>query len=101
MQSTHPERWGPFSYYTQQTAASPLAKYIRTTAAGQEQVVLDVNQVEAKSGFVSIGQIKLSPDQQMVAYTVDTADGSEAYETQVQSIAGAQLHHSSDPFHRN
>ena len=70
-----------------------MAKYLRTTAEGQEQVVLDDNQVEAKSGFVSIGQIKLSPDQQMVAYTVDIADGSEAYETQVQSIAGAQLHH--------
>lgn len=82
--STHSERWDPYSYHTQQSAASPLAKYLRTTAEGQEQVVLDVNQVEAKSGFVGIGQIKLSPDQQMVAYTVDTANGSEAYETQSQ-----------------
>ena len=48
-----------------------------------------MNKVKAKDGFVAIGQVKLSPNQQMVAYTIDTADGNEAYESQVQLIAGA------------
>ena len=62
--------------------------YLRTDLQGQEQVILDVNHIQAKSAFVSIGQVKLSADQQTMAYTVDK-DGSEVFEARLQSTKGA------------
>lgn len=87
-QSTHPERCQSFNYYTQQTEASPLAKYLRQDDENREQVVLDINQVQTNTSFVSIGQVKLSTNEQLVAYTIDVGNGNEAYEARVQSIGG-------------
>ena len=90
LQVSAPERWGAFSYRTEQSEARPQPKYLRRDQEGHEEVVLDVNSVNAGGSFASIGQLKLSADQTLVAYTLDT-DGSEAFEACVQAIAGAHI----------
>lgn len=60
----------------------------RTDSQGCLQTVLDVNDVQADGDFISIGQVKIAPNQQQVAYTVGTANGKEAYDVVVQSIGG-------------
>lgn len=90
LQVSAPERWGAFSYRTEQSEARPLPKYLRRDQEGHEEVVLDVNNLNAGGSFASIGQLKLSADQTLVAYTLDT-DGSEAFEACVQAIAGAHI----------
>lgn len=67
-----------------------MPRYLRKDSHGHEQVVLDMNEVHRDGGFWAVGQVKLSADQQHVAYTVDT-DGSEAFEARVQSIQGVYL----------
>lgn len=85
-QAAIPETWGTFSYYAEHADTAALPTYMRTDSHGHRQVVLDANSVQSNSNLVSIGQIKISPDQQMVAYTVDVGDGSEAYEGRVHFI---------------
>ena len=81
-----PERWGAFSYHAEHKHAATLATYIRIDLQGHQQVVLDPNQVQTPSGLVSIGQVKISRDQSMLAYTVDAGDGTEAYNATIQVI---------------
>ena len=67
-----------------------MSKYLRQNSKGEEQVVLDLNAVYDQTTFCSFGQVKLSSDQQLVAYTLDL-DSSEVFETRIQSIEGAPL----------
>ena len=53
---------------------------------GNQQVVLNPNQVQTPSGLVSIGQVKICRDQSMVACTVEAGDGTEAYNAIIQVI---------------
>ena len=50
------------------------------------EAVLDVNSVDANSGLVSIGQVRISPDQQLVAYTLSAASGAETYDAHIRPI---------------
>lgn len=63
-----------------------MPTYTRIDAQGYKEAVLDVNNAHANSELVSIGQVKISPDQQLVAHTVSVADAAEAYDAQIQPI---------------
>lgn len=91
VQQTHAETWGSYSYYTEQTKERPLVAYMRQNAQGDVDSVLDVNDIQANSNLISVGQVKLEPNQQLVAYTVDTTSGGESYEALVQTIGGKPL----------
>ncbi|KAL3150348.1 hypothetical protein ABBQ32_000191 [Trebouxia sp. C0010 RCD-2024] len=55
----------------------------------RRHVVLDPNNMQTGSRLVSIGQIKICRDQSMLAYTVDTGDGSEVYDAVISIIGVA------------
>ncbi len=55
------------------------------TAPG-EAVVLDENALAAGHDYFAVGDLALSPDQRLVAYTVDTT-GGERYELRVRDLA--------------
>lgn len=61
---------------------------------GHRHVVLDPNNMQTGSRLVSIGQIKICRDQSMLAYTVDTGDGSEVYDAVISIIGMASSLHS-------
>ena len=88
LQLTRPEKWGVWMYYTEETEDRPLAAYMRRNAQGCEQIVVDLNNIQADSDSISIGQVQIAADQQLVAYTIDTAGGGEVYEAVVQQIGG-------------
>ena len=88
LQLTRPEKWGAWMYYTEETEDRPLVAYMRRNAQGCEQVVLDLNDIQAESDSINIGQVQIAADQQLVAYTVDTTGGAEVYEAVVQQIGG-------------
>ena len=93
LQRTHPETWGPYSYYTEQTKDSPLVAYMRQDAQGHVQHVLNVNDIQSNSGLINVGQVKIAPTQQLVAYTLDTTSRGESYEARVHKIGGTDVLH--------
>lgn len=55
--------------------------------------------MQKRSKIVSIGQVKICRDQSMVAYTVDTGDGSEMYDAIISTIGmSSDLHSHSMAF---
>ena len=55
------------------------------------EVILDANQLEDGSGYVELGTIAVSPDERMLAYSVDTV-GDEVYRLRFRDVTtGADL----------
>lgn len=88
LQRTHPETWGPYSYYTEQAEDSPLVAYMRQDDQGCVQTVLNVNDIQSHSDLIRVGQVKIAPSHRLLAYTLDTTSGAESYDAHVQEIGG-------------
>lgn len=86
--------WGPWLYYTRTTAGDEYARHYRcprpaddspTVDEAHEQLLLDPN-VLAAGGFLSLGAFSISPDQQRLAYSLDT-NGEETYRLYVKELS--------------
>ncbi|XVE74405.1 hypothetical protein DITRI_Ditri12bG0014300 [Diplodiscus trichospermus] len=100
--STPVERFGPWLYYeyipegkeypvfcrrleTQRLGwAERLLSYAKA-GFGREEILLDWNEVAEKHGYVHVGQCRISPDHNYLAYTLD-ATGSEQFMLQIKDL---------------
>jgi len=72
-----PEANGPWQYYVRFEAGSERKLHCRQPrGGGPEQILLDENKLAAGRREFSLGETTLSPDQKLLAYSVDE-DGSE------------------------
>ncbi|KAK8604288.1 hypothetical protein V6N13_099235 [Hibiscus sabdariffa] len=100
--STPVERFGPWLYYeyipegkeypvlcrrfnTEKRGwAERLLGYVKA-GVGREEILLDWNEVAEKYGYVHVGQCRISPDHNFLAYTLD-ATGGEQFMLQVKDL---------------
>ncbi|MGV2832131.1 S9 family peptidase [Pseudomonas shirazensis] len=89
-----PSPWGPWLYYTRTTAGDEYPRHYRcprpadgsnTVDTSAEQLLLDPNELAA-GGFLSLGAFNVSPDHQLLAYSLDT-NGEETYTLYVKDLA--------------
>ncbi|MEM8902154.1 MAG: S9 family peptidase [Actinomycetota bacterium] len=57
----------------------------RPRGGGEEQVLLDQNELSEGHDYVGIGDLSISPDDRLLAYTIDT-DGSEQHTLRVRDL---------------
>ncbi|GAB4335386.1 MAG: oligopeptidase B [Calditrichia bacterium] len=75
-----PVKKGDYYYYTRTEAGKQYSIYCRKKGSmdAPEEILLDVNQLAEGHEFLDIGKFAVSPDHQMLAYSVDTT-GSETF----------------------
>ena len=93
-----PTPWGPWLYYTRTTAGDEYPRHYRcprpddgslAVDEGNEQLLLDPNAL-AGDGYLSLGAFSISPDHQLLAYSLDTA-GDEIYQLFVKNLASGAV----------
>jgi oligopeptidase B len=77
---------GDYSYSQRYEAGKEYPIYVRThIAEGTEQVILDVNKLADGKNFMQVSNLQISPNQQLLAYMVDTT-GRRQYELHVRDL---------------
>lgn len=68
-----PEKNGDYYYYNRREKGKNFPLYCRKkdSKTGQEEVLLDMNQVAEKSSYARLIQFVISPNQELLAYSVD------------------------------
>lgn len=87
-----PERQGDYYYYSRTEEGKQYAIYCRKQGdlGAAEEVLLDQNAMAAGLAYFRIGTVTVSPDQGLLAYTVD-ADGSEVYTVRIKDLTTGNL----------
>ncbi len=104
-----PTPWGPWAYYARTVEGQQYAIHCRRPrdaagpasdfTDGNETVLLDGNELAGDAEYFNIGDVAVSPDQNLIAYTVDFA-GSERYELRVRDVAsGADIDSVTDVYY--
>jgi hypothetical protein len=101
--ATAPERLGDYLYYSgRQPGAESIVYYRRrwplgtdTSGPGPEEVVIDQNVVTHELGitdcqYLMLGQMRISSDQALLAFTVDTV-GNEEYTLYFKNLATGEI----------
>nr|CAG4715554.1 unnamed protein product [Naegleria fowleri] len=95
--NTVPYRMKDYVYYSKTEDGKQFSIYCRKPIInenehGNEQVLLDLNELaeELKTNFVNLGIYKVSPSQDLLAYSIDT-DGSEYYDLYVKNLNTGKL----------
>ena len=87
-----PEPWGSYEYYTRTPARRDLPRFCRRRrGGGGEEVLLDLGALADRHGFASLGAFAVSPNQRMLAYTLDTS-GAEEWTLWVEELATGAVH---------
>ncbi len=82
---------GPYAYYTRTEQGKQYLIYCRRpVAGGEEQILLDGNQLAAGEEYFRIGAFEPSPDHRRLAYSVDT-EGDEVYTVMVKDLETGEL----------
>jgi oligopeptidase B len=82
-----PEPWGEWEYYTRYPVGSQRKlHYRRPRGGGAEQVLLDENVLARGRRAFSLGEVAVSPDHKLLAYSVDE-DGSERNRLKIRDLA--------------
>ncbi len=88
-----PYRKGNYLYYTRTTQGSQYPIHCRRPASptdAPEQILLDVNQLAVGEKFMALGHFALSPDSNLLAYSIDR-NGHRDYEVRVKNLTTGQL----------
>ncbi|HEY1739485.1 MAG TPA: S9 family peptidase [Acidimicrobiia bacterium] len=93
-----PAPWGPWAYFARTTEGQQYARHCRIPrhtkpadepgvgeAGAGEQIVLDENTVAEGHDYFRLGDLAISPDHSVAAYTVDF-NGGERYELRFRDI---------------
>ena len=81
-----PWREGEWIYYARRRAGQQYLIHCRRPATGgDEQVVLDENALAKGHAFLSMGNVAVSPDGRLVAYSVDL-EGNEVFTLHVRDL---------------
>ncbi|SHN00456.1 S9 family peptidase [Phytopseudomonas punonensis] len=93
-----PTPWGDYLYYQRTTAGDEYPRHYRCPRPADdslnidesaEQLLLDPNEIAA-GGFLSLGAFSISPDQQRLAYSLDTS-GDEIYRLFVKELSSGVI----------
>jgi len=87
-----PTHWGDYYYYSRREEGKPYLIYCRKfhSLSAPEKIVLDMNALAEGYEFFSVGRREYSPDQQLLAYTVDTT-GDERFTLYIKDIEADTL----------
>ncbi|SYZ72339.1 Protease 2 [Candidatus Zixiibacteriota bacterium] len=87
-----PEKVGDYYYYSKTEAGKQYHFYCRKkgTLEAPEEVLLDLNQLAEGAKYLSLGILKISPDQNLAAYTLDT-NGEESYSVFVKDLTTGKV----------
>lgn len=90
--SSPPARDGEFFYYsrTEEGRAYPVFCRKHGSLDAVEEILLDVNELASEHEFFRLGDLELSPDQSLLAYSYDTS-GDEAYVLVIKDLATGEL----------
>ncbi|MEO9330902.1 S9 family peptidase [Ectopseudomonas guguanensis] len=93
-----PTPWGDYLYYQRTTAGDEYPRHYRCRRpadgslqvdSASETLLLDPNKL-AGGGFLSVGAFSISPDQQRLAYSLDSS-GDEIYRLFVKELGSGQV----------
>jgi oligopeptidase B len=87
-----PTRWGDYYYYSRREEGKPYLIYCRKfkLLSAPEQVVLDLNKLAQGHEFFSVSRREYSPNQKLLAYSVDVT-GDERYTLYIKDIEADTL----------
>ncbi|MBK7093103.1 MAG: S9 family peptidase [bacterium] len=87
-----PERIDDYYYYSRTEQGKDYPIYCRKKGSldGAEEILLDQNVLAAGIGYFDVGGFSVSPNHELLAYTVDTT-GSEVYELHVKNLVTGEL----------
>ena len=87
-----PYRDGDWIYVSRTGKGLQYPRFCRKPAsgAGEEHVILDVNELAADQPFMSVGSSAVSPDGKLLAYTTDNS-GFRQYTLSVKHLASGEL----------
>ncbi|HMO56600.1 MAG TPA: S9 family peptidase [Roseiflexaceae bacterium] len=89
-ESAH-EPSGEYRYYTRhQVGRQYPCRYRRHVTGGDEELLLDEQELTGTNPFFSLGMLRVSPDGRLLAYSVDTS-GAETFDLFVRDIATGTL----------
>lgn len=78
-----------YDYYTRTQAGLQYSIECRRLAGGDEEILLDNNELAKGFEYFQLGEFALSPNQQRLAYSVDT-EGHEDFTVRVKDLATQQ-----------
>ena len=83
-----PARWGDWWYGRRTEEGQQYPQFLRwhLTPDGEPQVILDQNELAGEKSFCQIGQLAVSFDQTLLAYSVDDS-GNETFELRIRDLA--------------
>ncbi len=83
---------GDYLYFTRTSEGSAYAIHCRRRSddTGDEEIILDENELAEHEEYLAVGAIALSPDQQILAYTTDN-EGSERYVMRFKDLTTGEL----------
>ena len=86
-----PYRKGNYWYYTRTEAGKPYTIHCRKLGSleAPEEVILDENALAEGHEFFDLGDLEISQNEKLVAYTVDT-DGSEKYSLYLKDLSSGE-----------
>ncbi len=92
--SSVPYRLGDYEYYTRYEEGKQYPIHCRRLMKGykpgEEEILLDLNAMAEEGGFLSVGRRAVSPDQNRIAYGVDSI-GRRIYTIEVKDLASGEV----------
>ncbi|MCD6329664.1 MAG: oligopeptidase B, partial [Candidatus Cloacimonetes bacterium] len=87
-----PTRWGDYYYYSRREEGKPYLVYCRKfkSVSAPEEIVLDLNKLAQGHDFFSVSKREYSPDQKLLAYSVDVT-GDERYTLYIKDVIADTL----------
>ncbi|MFX0115925.1 MAG: S9 family peptidase, partial [Candidatus Hodarchaeota archaeon] len=87
-----PERAGTYSYYSLTEKNKQYKKYFRKKGddKASDQLLLDLNDLAAGQEYLKLGAFRISPNQEYLAYSIDTK-GSEKFTIFIKNLENGEL----------
>ncbi|MCB0357655.1 MAG: S9 family peptidase, partial [Bdellovibrionales bacterium] len=88
---SYPVQRGDYFYYTKDLAGKEYKVYCRKhkSREAKEEVILDLNQLAQDRDYLQLGDLKITPNNQWMAYSLDY-DGSEEFVVYFKNLENAQ-----------
>lgn len=90
--STAPVRLGEFYYYSRTEKGKQYSIHCRKAGSveAEEEVLLDLNLLAEGHDYLRLGVYRVSPDQRLLAYSLDT-DGAEDYTIRFKDLSTGEI----------
>lgn len=86
-----PVKHGPYTYYVRTKKGKQYAIHCRREGErGKEQILLDENELAKGSEYFSLGDIEVSPDHRLLAYSIDTK-GNEDHTMYIKNLETGEV----------